>query len=94
LLENDFEGIITIAISKVNESIIIDFIDNGIGLEEQKVPLMFDAFFTEKKVKQGTGLGLAVSSDIIRNHHGQITGRNEEGGGFRVTVILPDSINT
>lgn len=94
LLENDFEGIITIAISKVNESIIIDFIDNGIGLEEQKVPLIFDAFFTEKKVKQGTGLGLAVSSDIIRNHHGQITGRNEEGGGFRVTVILPDSINT
>ncbi len=94
LVADDHAGVIAIEISKVNQSIIIDFIDNGIGLEELKIPLMFDAFFTEKKVKQGTGLGLAVSSDIIRNHHGQITGRNEVGGGFRVTVILPDSINS
>lgn len=85
-------GIIIIDIRKENKRILLDFTDNGIGLPEEKIPFMFDAFFTEKKVKVGTGLGLAVSADIIRNHHGIISGTNVKGGGFRISLIFPYSI--
>jgi two-component system NtrC family sensor kinase len=92
LTGDDVEGIISIGVKKINDSIIIDFTDNGKGLPDAKIPLMFDAFFTEKKVKLGTGLGLAVSYDIIRNHHGQISGNNVPGGGFRILITLPETI--
>lgn len=87
------EGSISISVRSLNDSVMLDIIDNGVGLPDTKIPYMFDAFFTEKKVKLGTGLGLAVSNDIIRNHHGQITGSNEVGGGFKISIILPENIN-
>lgn len=92
LTDNIAEDVISIVIKKTNGSVYIDFSDNGKGMPEDKIPLMFDAFFTEKKVKMGTGLGLAVSYDIIKNHHGQISGDNVPGGGFRISVILPETI--
>lgn len=92
LNESAFEGVITIEVRRANGMILLDFVDNGIGLSDEKIPYMFDPFFTQKKVKQGTGLGLAVSQDIIRNHHGQLIGRNVAGGGFLISVSLPESI--
>lgn len=86
---DDKEGLISISIARNNHLINMEFTDNGIGLAKEKIPLMFDAFFTEKKVKQGTGLGLAVSSDIIRNHHGSISASNIEVGGFKITISFP-----
>lgn len=86
------DGSIVIDVKKDNKRVLIDFTDNGIGLPDEKIPYMFDAFFTEKKVKPGTGLGLAVSADIIRNHHALISGKNIEGGGFRISLIFPTTI--
>jgi signal transduction histidine kinase len=86
------EGRISIDIFKVDKEIKITFTDNGIGLAKEKIPLMFDSFFTEKTVKQGTGLGLAVSKDIIKNHYGQISGRSINSEGFIIEIVLPDKI--
>jgi signal transduction histidine kinase len=84
-----FKGKITIKLKTEGQSVKIEFIDNGIGLSPDKIKLIFEPFFTEKKARPGTGLGLTVSYDIIRNHNGQITGANEDDGGFRITIILP-----
>lgn len=92
LYEVNHKGRIVIEVRRSKNMVLIDFSDNGIGLPKEKISMMFEPFFTQKKVKQGTGLGLAVSLDIIRNHHGQLTGRNVPEGGFRISVSLPENL--
>jgi two-component system NtrC family sensor kinase len=82
-------GSISINISVANSLVFIEFSDNGIGVPADKVASIFDPFFTLKKIKQGTGLGLAVSYNIINSHKGQITGWNEASGGFTIAITLP-----
>ncbi|MGE5316521.1 MAG: sensor histidine kinase [Chloroflexota bacterium] len=89
---NETIGIIDINVRKEARFIIIQITDNGIGLAKEKIPVMFDAFFTEKKIKPGTGLGLAVSADIIKNHHGTIKANNVESGGFIISIKFPENI--
>ncbi len=91
--ENDIylQGKIIIRISESVNAATIDFTDNGIGVPHDKVAAIFDPFFTYKKIKQGTGLGLAVSYNIISSHNGHITGWNEPTGGFTISITLPKS---
>ncbi len=87
--ESTFNGKITIRITDDINTATIAFTDNGIGVPPDKVAAIFDPFFTLKKIKQGTGLGLAVSYNIISSHNGQITGWNEPAGGFTISITLP-----
>lgn len=82
-------GEIKIRAIKREEEVSIEFTDNGIGVPEDKVASIFDPFFTLKKIKQGTGLGLAVSYNIINSHNGHIVGWNQTGGGFTVHISFP-----
>ena len=50
---------------------------------------LFEPFFTTKDVGRGTGLGLATSYAIVREHGGAITCRSAEGAGAELSVILP-----
>lgn len=63
--------------------------DNGTGIPKEKLKDIFDPFFTLKKVKQGTGLGLAVSFSIVEQHQGSIYPRINAHGGLSMTVKLP-----
>jgi signal transduction histidine kinase len=85
----NFLSEIKICISENPNSITIEFSDNGIGVSPDKVAAIFDPFFTNKKIKQGTGLGLAVCYNIISSHNGHITGWNEPAGGFTISITLP-----
>jgi two-component system sensor histidine kinase TtrS len=66
--------------------VIIDVMDNGIGIEEQETPLD-QAFYTTKE--NGLGLGLAICRDVIDAHQGSIRFRSIEPTGCQVTIILP-----
>lgn len=67
----------------------IEVIDNGCGIAEELRHQVFDPFFTTKKRGKGTGLGLTIAAQIVRNHGGRIDLDSEPGQGTRVTVVWP-----
>ena len=63
--------------------------DNGGGMPPDVVEKIFNPFFTTKPTGQGTGLGLAMCSDIVRQHGGNIRVEVEEGEGTAMIIDLP-----
>lgn len=60
--------------------------DTGIGMSREESEKMFDPFFTTRKA--GTGLGLAVSHQIVEQHNGAFDIRSRPGIGTEITVVL------
>lgn len=65
----------------------IIFKDNGKGIQENDLKRIFDPFFSTRE--EGTGLGLAVSYQIVRSHGGNIYVASEPDRGSTFTVVLP-----
>ena len=63
--------------------------DHGHGIREEILPKIFDPYFTTKQT--GSGLGLAVSYSIVKNHGGHIEVESEEGAGTTFNIYLPAS---
>lgn len=63
--------------------------DNGIGIDPEHVDLVFNERFTTKGVGKGSGLGLFLCRELVRDVGGDITLRSEVGVGTIVTVTLP-----
>jgi signal transduction histidine kinase len=63
--------------------------DSGQGIAEEYLSRIFDPFFTTKAVGRGTGIGLAVCSQIIHAHGGSIAVQSHPGEGSTFTIRLP-----
>ena len=63
--------------------------DNGPGVPAYNRERIFQPFFTTKSVGEGTGLGLAVSQGIVRDHSGRIVVESEVGKYAEFVVLLP-----
>lgn len=63
--------------------------DTGSGIPPEIKPKIFDPFFTTKPVGKGTGMGLAISYQIIEKHQGKIKVISELGQGSEFVVSLP-----
>lgn len=85
----DGEGEITIRGRKLQNHINLEFCDTGCGIPEQLKSKLFDPFFTTKPVGKGTGLGLTIAYQIIKNHHGSIEIDSKEGQGSVFSLKLP-----
>lgn len=72
-----------------DDDVIISIHDNGKGIPEDHLGKIFEPFFTTKQVGEGTGLGLWVSSGIIRSFQGTIEVESAEDVGTTFTVKLP-----
>ena len=69
--------------------IIIEVIDTGSGIPQEKMSKIFEPFFTTKE--NGTGLGLAIIKQIIDGHNGVINCKSDEHGTtFSVKLPLPE----
>ena len=69
--------------------------DNGIGMDEEDVPHIFERFFRADTARVrkdgGTGLGLSIAKWIIDNHKGYFSVLSRKGIGTRITVFLPQN---
>jgi len=63
--------------------------DNGHGISEENMAKIFDPFFTTKGVGEGTGLGLWISYDLVRDHDGDLRVESTPGEGTVFTMELP-----
>lgn len=72
---------------KGHNSVVIEIQDQGKGIDPERMPKIFDLFYTTKK--EGSGLGLAVTYRIIQLHGGQIDVSSRPGKGTLVTLSLP-----
>ncbi|MCK5513011.1 MAG: PAS domain-containing protein, partial [Deltaproteobacteria bacterium] len=79
----------TITISTVHEGqwVIIETADTGVGISDDDMDKLFDAFFSSKST--GSGLGLTVSAQIINNHGGTIEVQKREPKGTIFKIKLP-----
>ncbi len=68
---------------------VITVEDDGVGIPEEVLPNLFDAFVTSRLDSRGTGLGLTVASGIVQQHGGTITASNRPEGGARLFITLP-----
>jgi two-component system NtrC family sensor kinase len=89
LIDPDLFGEIKFKIFESDDFINFDISDNGVGISADKLGAIFDPFFTQKKVMQGTGLGLAVSYGIIEQHNGEISAKLNSQNGLTIKISLP-----
>ena len=71
------------------EYVEISIADTGVGIAPELLDKIFDPFFTTKELARGTGLGLASSYGIIKNHGGLITVESDKGLGAVFHIFLP-----
>jgi two-component system, NtrC family, sensor histidine kinase HydH len=83
----DENGTIHISVFLANDTIIIQFLDNGQGINEEVLKKIWTPFFTTKDT--GTGLGLGIVKNIIESHNGRISIDNQNSSGVIVEIRLP-----
>ena len=69
----------------------VSITDNGIGIPEENLSRIFDPYFSTKKT--GSGLGLATSYSIVKNHGGYVSVESKPGHGTTLHVNLPASFS-
>ena len=81
--------ILSLSTRREDDRLEVSIKDNGNGIPPEVVDKIFNPFFTTKPTDQGTGLGLALSNDIVREHGGTIHVTSEPGEYTEMTVELP-----
>jgi len=84
-------GKIQIKLRQDEKHIVIQIIDNGIGISDVHLIEVKEKFVKGKTKDSGTGLGLAICEEIIKAHNGKLMLESEEGKGTIVTIILNKS---
>jgi PAS domain S-box-containing protein len=79
---------IIFGVKQVENDIVFDAFDNGIGMDNETKDKLFTLFFSLKGTR-GTGLGLFISNRIIQQHGGVITVETAPGKGSHFSIILP-----
>ena len=90
-LEPGNEPTMWLSTARYGDIVEIRVRDNGNGIPEDIMEKIFNPFFTTKPPDQGTGLGLSLSNDIVREHSGSITPESKPGEYAQFTVRIPDS---
>jgi len=71
------------------DDVVIEVQDEGVGISSQHLSRLTDPFFTTKREQGGTGLGLAVSLGIAREHGGDLEFLSKKDRGTTVRLVLP-----
>jgi signal transduction histidine kinase len=82
---------VSTAVEDGRRSVTLDVIDNGPGVPEAYINRVFEPFFTTRK--EGTGYGLYLAAEILKEQSGRLTVRNNPSGGATFTIWLPADEN-
>lgn len=82
-------GTIRVALRTDDDHVELEIADSGRGIPAADLKQIFEPFFSTKGPDRGTGLGLFISSRIVREHKGRIDVDSHEGRGSTFTVRLP-----
>ncbi len=83
------DGKVDIIIEQADKSVSVIIEDNGGGVPEKELPMLFRRFHrTENASPDSAGIGLSITKAIVEKHHGTITAENSEKG-LRVSMCFP-----
>jgi signal transduction histidine kinase len=82
-------GRIAVTTRATDGVVMLEVSDTGCGIGEADRKRIFDPFFSTKEPGRGTGLGLFISAEIVRDHRGRIELEGAEGRGSTFRVVLP-----
>lgn len=84
---------VTVTVYKENHHGVIEISDEGIGIEKQEIPRIFERFYRVDRARSrnsgGTGLGLAIVKHLVEAHNGKITVNSKVGKGTTFKVSIP-----
>ncbi len=86
---NKNEGYIKISLVKDKNKVVISIADNGCGISRYDLPRITEKFYKANNSVRGSGIGLAVTDEIIRMHNGEMKIESMIGEGTSVSIILP-----
>jgi PAS domain S-box-containing protein len=82
------KGTVDVTIKNDGNNATITISDTGCGMSYEQIKKIGTSFYSTKE--NGTGLGLMISYNIIKNHHGSIKVKSEEGKGTTFTINIPE----
>jgi len=82
-------GTLDVTGQRGNGTVEIEVADSGCGIAAEHIGKIFDPFFTTKPTGEGTGLGLWLTYEIVKNYRGDISVESEEGRGSRFIMKFP-----
>ena len=85
----DEKGTITIQTTITKDNLIIAITDTGSGINEEDMLKLTDPFFTTREPGKGTGLGLWITYDIVREHSGALVFKSQPGLGTKAVITFP-----
>lgn len=93
LLSNAFKytpakGIISVSLS-FTDVLTIRVADTGVGIPQEKRAQLFSRFMQSSYTGESFGIGLHLTHELVRTHHGEITYQENEGGGSVFVVTIP-----
>ena len=89
-------GHIRVNVENLGSEISITVIDNGKGIERNDLPYLFERHFTKSDIKGGigSGIGLALTKELVNLLKGEITVSSEVGSGSQFKIVLPITNNS
>lgn len=84
---------IYIDLKKEGDKVLISIKDEGIGIDKEDIPYIFDKFYRGKNLKdvdsKGFGLGLSIVKELVEAHKGKISVKSEKGRGTEFLISFP-----
>lgn len=99
IIDNSFKynkkgGFVEVSLENVNNSVKITISDNGCGISKNDLPRVREKFYKANNSVRGSGIGLAVTDEIIKLHNGEMIIESKIGKGTTTTIVLPKSSKT
>ena len=80
---------VSVKLYKENKNVVLQVIDTGAGIPEDKQQKIFERFYQIENGHEGSGIGLSLVQRLVELHHGQITLVSEVGEGSTFSIYIP-----